>query len=72
MMTCKPSGKWLGCTWPLRLASRLRFFMRRTGSAVAASAAAAAAAALSAALLPMLLPPLASMCWRLTKHALVP
>lgn len=30
-------------TWPLRLASRLRFFMRRTGSAVAARAAAAAA-----------------------------
>ena len=44
------------CTWPLRLASRLRFFMRRTGSAVAASAAAAAAAALSEALMPMLLP----------------
>ena len=39
-------------TWPLRLASRLRFFMRRTGSAVAASAAAEAADALSAALLP--------------------
>ena len=42
------------CTWPLRLASRLRFFMRRTGSAMAASAA--AAVALSEALMPMLLP----------------
>ena len=39
-------------TWPLRLASRLRFFMRRTGSAIAASAAAEAADGLSAALLP--------------------
>ncbi len=50
-------------TWPLRLASRLRFFMRRTGSAVAASAAAAADAALSDALMPMLLPSPASMRW---------
>ena len=39
-------------TWPLRLASRLRFFMRRTGSAIAANAAAEAADTLSAALLP--------------------
>ena len=47
-----PSVGVAACTWPLRLASRLRFFMRRTGSAVAASAAAEAADALSAALLP--------------------
>ena len=51
-------------TWPLRLASRLRFFMRRTGSAVAARAdAAAAAEALSVAPPPMLLPSPACTHW---------
>ena len=53
MLPCvAPSVGAAAQTWPLRLASRLRFFMRRTGSAIAASAAAEAADVLSATLLP--------------------
>ena len=53
MLTCMAARMGAAArTWPLRLASRLRFFMRRTGSAIAASAAAEAADTLSAALLP--------------------